>query len=331
MKLHYLILGLVTIFLQNVSLWAQAPEVPRAVASPVKLGWSSVTRTYEFDSRVLFGCIEPHRWYHGLAGLVHRDWKVDAIRPLKSFLNAEYYLSVGSGTRMIPRKLSRDKKTIHKLQDGGVRIHFPEEPVYGFSMDLTYRVHSDMVDMDVMILPSKDVEKFEIFFASYVVEAFSETWVPLKEDDGSSHWYKLENRTVMNRVFGVVRDEDERELLGDGRWGESIVKNLKVEAKPFSHPILIAHNPENGFALVFLCDPVVTSFLGGQYHGWDTAHDWSFGSDLVAGQAMNARVRLVYRHFNDPEAMQQNVMRLWQEFGDDIEKEGNAANEKTKE
>ena len=181
-------------------------------------------------------------------------------------------------------------------------------------MDLTYRCRADMVEMDVKILPAKDIEKFEIFFASYVVEAFRETWVPLKNTDGSPDWIKLDNRKVVGRVFGVVRDKDARTLLDDGRWGQPVVKLRKTEARPFDKPILVARNPDNGFALVFLCDPIVTTFLSGQYHGWDTAHDWCFGSDLVAGQPMTARARIIYRQFRDPQAMPREVAQLWQDF-----------------
>ena len=113
-----------------------------------------------------------------------------------------------------------------------------------------------------------------------MAEAFSETWVPLTSHDGTDHWKKLDNRRVHNEVFGVVRDAAARKRVEDGR--STLPRaGLKLEARPFGKPILVARSPSSGFALVFLCDPTATTLLGGQYHTWDTAHDWCFGFDLV--------------------------------------------------
>ena len=65
---------------------------------------------------------------------------------------------------------------------------------------------------------------------------------------------------------------------------------------------------------MFLCDPEMTTLLAGQYHKWDTAHDWSFSSDLVKGKPMRARTRLVYRSFRDPDSMRKEIKELWQAF-----------------
>jgi len=170
--------------------------------------------------------------------------------------------------------------------------------------------------MQMKILPSKDVPKFEIFFASYVLEALKETWVPLKCEDGSQEWKKLKNREVINNSFGIVRDAAQYKKLDDGRWGKKLADATwrKVEARPFGKPILVARNPKTGRALVFLCDPEVTTYLAGQYHGSDTAHDWCFGSDLASGKPMIASVRMIYRRFGTPEAMFRQIADEWSAF-----------------
>ncbi|HHI02376.1 MAG TPA: hypothetical protein ENL22_02505, partial [candidate division Zixibacteria bacterium] len=73
--------------------------------------WNGLTDSYEFDTGEITGCIEPHSNYHGIAGLVHRSDKVNLVRPKKAFLNAEYYLQANSGPQMLPRDISRTKKT----------------------------------------------------------------------------------------------------------------------------------------------------------------------------------------------------------------------------
>jgi len=51
---------------------------------PARINWSSATQSYEFDTGRLFGCIEPYSWYHGIAGLMHRECQADAVRPRKA-------------------------------------------------------------------------------------------------------------------------------------------------------------------------------------------------------------------------------------------------------
>jgi len=305
----------VVIFVLPVMLWA-------GTASPAelrtKLRWSAASESYEFDTGQIFGCIEPYRHYHGIVGLVHRDVKLDVIRPRKAFLNAEYYLRPGSGTQMLPRRISSAGRTTHEVREDRVVIRFPPEPQFALAMDLAYRPHGDAIDMQMKISPGKDIPQFEIFFASYVAEAFSQTWVPLKGEEGSRKWTQLDNRKVINNTFGVVRDDSEYGLLNDGRWGKPLAEQLHktVEARPFDRPILVARDPQTGLTLVFLCDPKKTSYLGGQYHGWDTAHDWCFGSDLVAGRPLIASARMIYRRFAAGESMFPEIDREWASFVD---------------
>ena len=249
-------------------------------------------------------------------GLVHRDLKLDTVRPRKAFLNAEYYLRPGSGAHLLPRRISSARQTTHEVRDDRVLVHFPPEPQYALAMDLSYRPHGDAVDMQMKLSPTKDVPKFEIFFASYVAEAFSETWVPLKDEDGSQRWTQLDNRKLINNTFGVVRDDSEYGLLDDGRWGKTLAEKFHktVETRAFHEPILVARDPGTGLTLVFLCDPEKTSYLGGQYHGWDTAHDWCFGSDLVAGRPVIASARMIYRRLADRESMFREISREWSSF-----------------
>lgn len=155
----------------------------------VSLAWSNLPQCYEFDTGETMGGIQPCMNYHGVCGLMHRDWMVETVRHYKAFLNAEYYLRPGSGMVMYPRQISLARETAHALRDDAVAIRFPAEPAFGLEMDLVYRPHGDAVDMRMQIRPSKDIPAFEIFFASYVVEAFDETWVPLRNGDGSDQYH----------------------------------------------------------------------------------------------------------------------------------------------
>ena len=272
--------------------------------------WRPVVDAYEFDTGKIFGNVRPFSHYHGVSGLAHRSFPVDLVRPENALLNAEYYIRPGSGRTMVPRALSAERRTTHELMDGSVHVHFPPEPEFQLKLDLTYSVRDDAVDMEMAIDPGMDVPGFEIFFASYVCEALEETWVPLSSPDGSQDWKRLSNRGQVGGIFGIVRDVSMREQLPDAYPDLPV----DVEDRPFSEPILVARDSTLGLALVFLCDPGATRYLAGQYHGWDTAHDWSFGADLAAGEPVGARVRLICRPFKDVDAMFDDVVRLWEAF-----------------
>ncbi len=285
----------------------------------MRIAWSDLPQCYEFDTGDIMGGIQPYMNYHGICGLMHRDYKVGVVRHYKAFLNAEYYLRPGSGMVMYPRRLSQARRVAHGLSQDGVAIHFPAEPDFGLEMDLFYRPHGDSVDLKTTIRPSVDIQRFEIFFASYIAEVFNETWAPLANSDGSRAWTRLDNRVEINRTFGVVRDELSREMLQDGRFGDPTGGlHRDLEDRDFSLPILAARNSSNGFTLVFLCDPVLTTYLTGQYHGWDTAHDWCYGRDLAAGAEMVAHTRMVYRCFPDVREMGKGIDELWTAFAGPI-------------
>jgi len=279
----------------------------------MNIRWSEATESYEFDTGELFGRITPYGDYHGLAGLQHRSDPVNLVRPGNSFLNAEYYIRSGMDRQFLPRQISRSKRTTHELLDDSVVLHFPPEPDYALALDLAYTIQGDTIDLAMTIRPTKDVPDFEIFFASYVCESLDETWVPLVGPDGAREWKKLNNRREVGSLFGVMRDAAQLGLLP----AELPDASIEVENQPFSEPILVARDSRRGLALVFLCDPHVTKYLVGQHHGWDTAHDWSFGTALRAGKAFRAVARLVCRPFPDVSRMQDEIATLWDAFAAD--------------
>ena len=281
----------------------------------MSMNWGGLQQCYEFDTGEIMGGIQPFMNYHGVCGLMHRDYKIEPIRHYKAFLNAEYYLRPDSGMVMYPRQMSLARKITHELSDDTVTLRFPSEPDFGLEMELAYRAEGDAVDCDMVIRPSKEIPRFEIFFASYIVEAFDETWAPLANADGSESWERLNNRVEVNRTFGIARDADAIEMRGDGRYGDpSKGLHRDVEDRFYSKPILVARNSDNGFSLIFLLDPGVTTYLTGQYHEWDTAHDWCFGEDLVPGNELVARTRMVYRCLPDPSILGEQVNSLWEAF-----------------
>ncbi len=181
----------------------------------MQIAWSGLSQCYEFDTGEIMGGIQPFSNYHGICGLMHRGYRAGVVRHSKALLNAEYYLRPGSGMVMYPRRLTLGRKVAHELNQNGVAVHFPAEPDFGLEMDLFYRPHGDAVDLKMTIRPSADIQRFEIFFASYIAEVFDETWVPIVNAEGRRTWTRLNNRAVINRTFGVARNDLSRETIED--------------------------------------------------------------------------------------------------------------------
>ncbi|MDD5596316.1 MAG: hypothetical protein PHV82_00140 [Victivallaceae bacterium] len=272
--------------------------------------WDNLSQCYEFNTGKIAGGIEPYGSYHGLCGLMHQDLQVNFVRHKKAFLNAEYYIRPRSERKMLSREISRKRKTTHELQNGTVLIHFPPESEYELEMNLFYYPHDDMIDMRMTIIPTKDIPGFDIFFASYVCEMLNETWVLLKKDDDTRELVKLDNRETLNSIFGIMRDKSMFDLLADD-YGTT---HVNVEKRVYDKPILISKDSSTGISLIFLCDPHLTRYLAGQYHGWDTAHDWAYGADLQKGSQMTANTRLICRVFKNTDIMFTEIDKLWNDF-----------------
>ena len=80
----------------------------------MQIAWSGLSQCYEFDTGEIMGGIQPFTNYHGICGLMHRDYRVGVVRYNKAFLNAEYYLRPGSGMVMYPRRLSLAREVAHE-------------------------------------------------------------------------------------------------------------------------------------------------------------------------------------------------------------------------
>lgn len=278
--------------------------------------WIELTDTYMCDTDQLSGGIKPFGHYHGVCGLVHRHRPFNLVKPAGAFLNAEYYIRPGSAAKMVPRALSRQQLTTHEQIDDDVVVRFPPEPEYGLSLALTYSVRDEAIDMRMTIDPTADVPGFQIFFASYVCEALDETWVPLRNPDGTRDWSKIHHLGNLGDTFGVLRDSAARKRLLDKY--PDLDSSIEVQTRPFDRPILVARDSTDGLALVIMCQPDITPYVMGQYHVWDTAHDWAFAVDLRAGERVGARARMVCCPLPDVAGMSGMIDDRWGTFVEDI-------------
>ena len=278
--------------------------------------WVELIDTYTFDTGQLCGAIKPWGHYHGVCGLAHKERPYNLVKPAGAFLNAEWYIRPGTAAKMVPRDISRRKLTTHEQIGDDVVVRFPPEPEYGLSLAVTYSMRDEAIDMRMTIDPTADIPGFQIFFASYVCEALDETWVPLRSPDGKQEWTTLRRMNDRGHTFGALRDASAQKHL-QGKYPD-LDTSIEVETRPFDRPILVARDSADGIAVIIMCQPDITPYVMGQYHGWDTAHDWAFTFDLRAGERVEAHARLVCCLLSDVAGMSGSVDGLWGTFVEDI-------------
>ena len=201
----------------------------------------------------------------------------------------------------------------HEVHKPGV-IYADQTRDWNFSVEFRYTPGPDWIDFEMRLQPNTSHRDFDFFFASYLIEDMESTWVPASID-GREEWRKLDNRRSepWGNMYHVPRDDAYRQLLYDGRYRDA-EDNPGVADFHYSRPILVCHKQASGLACVTLIEPGRSRTLCGQKHRYETAHDFTFSGDLVAGHPFTGRARLVVRNIGPfPDAVGE-IDAMWSEF-----------------
>lgn len=76
----------------------------------------------------------------------------------------------------------------------------------------------------------------------------------------------------------------------------------------------MCHRQASGLACATLIEPEKSRTLCGQKHRYETAHDFTFSGDLVAGEPFTGRARLVVRNVGPFPAAVGEIDAMWREF-----------------
>ena len=236
-------------------------------------GWWPGASHWEWEVGRLWAAIDPTGFYHGVKSLVHRDQCFNTVYGQKALLNAEYYFAAGPFPgidRFVPRELSAEGLTTSTPHPDGITVEFPAEPTFGLELTMRYTMRRDGVDLVATVTATQQpLPEFELFIASYITEFFSETWAPMS---GGAGWENLPNRSPLNHVRVICRDEHAKRMFLDGRHGDLATEDpddesCTVEERLFERPILMTRNDQTGLALIQMSDPRLTSSLTTQCHG----------------------------------------------------------------
>ena len=180
------------------------------------------TLTYVFETDDLSGEIRPDLPKPGVVRCRHKPTKFDVLPdvPLHALLMPEWLLRPGRPREGIFWSPCHAKSEVF-IEGDCVIFHVPAHQTRDWQMDITfrYRPGPDWIDFQCEIIPEIAIDGFEFFFASYITEAMESTWISAAFPEGES-WQKLDNRKTepWGPPYFVVRDEQARTYLEDGRW-----------------------------------------------------------------------------------------------------------------
>jgi hypothetical protein len=238
--------------------------------------------------------------------------------PKHALLMPEWLLKPGTSRQGIfwaPLK-ARPKVTVEK---GSVVFSVSAKQTKHWNMDVSFRYtpKRDWIDFECRMHPHVTVKDFELFIASYVINDMESTWVSAVDATGSEVFKKLNNRAVPQRTtYAIVRDAKAKKHLSDGRWplnGKLAGREL-CELFYFKRPILIALKESTGLAVITMVDPKFCSLLAGQNHKLETAHDFTFSDNLMPGNPIVCRARIVIRPIGKFPEAKERINGMWEEF-----------------
>jgi hypothetical protein len=275
---------------------------------------------YNFQSEFLRGEIRPNLPKPGVVRCRYKPTLYDTVPdiPLHALLMPEWLLKPGNGRKGIFWAPVNARPKV-SIDDGSILFHVDAEQMKDWNMDVTFRYKParDWIDFTCTINPHVSIDDFELFIASYVTEDMESTWASAAVDDGET-FKKIDCRKTVpwGSVFTVARDAKAKSYLTDGRWNLSPQESGKDlwQDYYFKRPILIAMKESTGLAVVTMVDPKVCSLLGGQHHAIETAHDFAFNADLVAGKPFVGHARLVVRRIGKFPQAATEIDKMWEEF-----------------
>jgi hypothetical protein len=204
------------------------------------------------------------------------------------------------------------------LPDGAVRVTWPEGDNRPFEMAAIYRFRdSSTLDVETIVRPGKDLDKFEVFLASYFHEAFPlpQVYVAASPETEGKPAFLTAKKSFGNwQMF--PRNEDVLPIIRDGRWQkEPSPVNWKIMPS-MAMPIALRRGSDTVPTAILMAPPddcfaIATPYQG---EGHYSMYFSLFGCDVRAGQTARARLRLVVTNA----ASNREILDLYQKYMKDL-------------
>jgi len=283
--------------------------------SPDKLAFTAKEDGgYEFDTGILRGGLREAGKGLGLSSAAHI--------PTGTALNGAYgvlsYYRVFTTNKRYGTAAWSWPGTSKLLPDGAVQVTWPEGDDRPFEMAAIYRFRdSSTLDVETIVKPGKDLDKFEVFLASYFHKAFPlpQVYVAASpEAEGKPAFLTAKKSFGDWQMF--PRNEDVPPIIRDGRWQkEPNPVDWKIMPQ-MAMPIALRRGSQAAPTAILMAPPddcfaIATPYEG---EGHYSMYFSLFGRDIKAGQTAKARLRLVVTNT----ASDREILDLYRKYMKDI-------------
>ena len=183
--------------------------------------------------------------------------------------------------------------------DGAVRVSWLPDKDHPWEMTGVYRwVAANTLDFELTVKPERNLQKFELFVASYFngfssVRAYMQQPAPGTTATVSGQFVEVVKADGVWQMF--PRDAASAALIDDGRW-TCPPHPVKWVIRPcYAAPIILRRDASTGLTAVLMSRPD-DCFAISTPHGEEShraAYFSLFGRDIEAGKAVTASVRIV--------------------------------------
>jgi len=221
------------------------------------------------------------------------------------------------------------------LPDGAVQIHWLAEKDRPFEMTTIYRWKDEStLDLETIVKPQKDLQRFEVFLASYFHENFPASCVYVSENPQTEG---KPGFLVAKKSFGdwqmFPRDARVLQTIHDGRWQKEPNPVEWVIMPDLAAPIGLRREKEKGLTVILMapsedCFAIATPYEGDSHCSLYLS---LFGRDIRAGEIARAHSRLIVA----PASLDQKILDLYRAYISEVRSgavfmgEGNNADKAT--
>lgn len=251
---------------------------------------------FQFDTGVLRGKLRPGGKARGLSSVVHVPTGIALDRGDKGYGLFSHY-RVFSAVKRYGVGAWDWPGEARLLADGAVEVRWPGAEDRPFEMRAVYRwAAPNALDLETIVQPAKDLERFESFLASYFQEPFTNALTCVRDHPrGSGKAGFMAAEKALGDWQMYPRDAAVLPLINDGRWQLLPNPVQWTIMPPLAQPICLRRDAKSGLAAVLMA-PAGDCFaiaMPHQAEGHYSLYLSLFGRDLKAGETARARARLL--------------------------------------
>jgi len=303
----------------SAALWAAEPDAAgaRSAKTSAALAFMAEGKEYRFDTGLLRGALRSQGRSFGLAPVVDISSKSTITGTLGLF---SHYRLLDAGARYGGGAWDW-ASSAKMLPDGSVLVSWSADQGHPFDMKAFYRWKAaNVLDLATSVTPNRDVERFEVFLASYF-HGFAESLVYVSACAVTGGRPGLLTAKRANGDWQMFpRDEAALRTIRDGRWKRP---PNPVEWKimpPLAGPLAVRRDAATGLTALVMATPEDCFAVATPYgeEGHRSLYLSLLGRDLKAGQTATARSRLVI----GPSLSNEQAVAIYQAYVKEIRASG---------